>query len=618
MLNNSAHKLLLTLEGVFKLNKKRRLFASKVISFMLATILLLGVNASVGAMQASDSLLPHYLPIVSDLSEEHVDIMPFLQLDTVRDDDSDAGADIDLTHLVYAASEMQENRHLYSMEVFSGDVIDVAYFNTSPEDVFMVDDIHLPILSMVAGYATPYNIEQQQRTSETADVHLYFPEYFVDEENLIYESEYAQFSTDPITRNAVVTFVYRGNGHTGGAVPTSHSNVTPSLVTLRPQGTMVRNGHVFIGWRDTAGTLFTPGTIIPAGGQINFPFAFSGTVTLDAHWEQAIVTFQYRSTGHTSGTVPASHSLITPGSVQLRPQGTLRRTGHVLVGWRDTQGMLFPPGTVIPLGHTLNFTSPNRGTVTLDAHWVPAIVRIEYRGNGHTSGTVPASHSIQTPGSVPARAPGNLTRTGHVFYAWRTASGQFVDPGVNIVFSTETEGTLVLYAHWIPAIVRIEYRGNGHTGGAVPAAHQFTTPGSTTLRGPGNMIRTNHVFGGWTQGGEIFPVGAVVGFSTPVAGTVVLNAHWIPSGTVTIRFNGNSNTGGNAPANITLQTPGTITLPGQGTLVRTGRRFTGWRSADGSGLWFAGSNFGWTAATSGTFDLYAVWGVFVNIKVQQI
>ena len=42
----------------------------------------------------------------------------------------------------------------------------------------------------------------------------------------------------------------------------------------------------------------------------------------------SVVTIQYSSIGHTGGTVPASQSLTTPGSINLRPVGTLTRTGH--------------------------------------------------------------------------------------------------------------------------------------------------------------------------------------------------------------------------------------------------------------------------------------------------
>jgi len=351
---------------------------------------------------------------------------------------------IDASHLVSLTSEDQ---NLQTNGIFEHAQTDVTTFNIVADDFHMTHELQIPMLTVYGEYALPYNAIQQQRVDEAGDNNLQSSEYFLREDSISHNLGDVYLSA---TQNAVVTFTYRGNGHTGGTVPANHSNFTPGLVTARPQGTMVRAGHVFIGWRDTFGTLFTPGTIIPANQLINFQFAFQGTVILEAHWEQAIVTFQYRSTGHTGGTVPLSQSFQTPGSVQMRPQGTLRRAGYVLAGWRDTQGMLFAPGTVIPLGQSINFTHPNRGTVIFDAHWIPANVRIEYRGNGNTGGSVPLSHTIRTPGSTSARAPGNLARTGYVFYAWRTSDWQFVDPGMNIVFNTETEGTLALYAHWIP------------------------------------------------------------------------------------------------------------------------------------------------------------------------
>lgn len=354
---------------------------------------------------------------------------------------------IEVSHLVSLTSECQ---NLQMSDIFAGEQVDVSIFNIASDDFHVTCEHQMPMPTVYGNYAIPYNAIQQRWMGE-ANNNMASPECFAEEGSIAYDIiDDTRLSASSVAQSTVVTFTYRGNGHNGGTVPTSHSNFTPGLVTVRPQGTMVRAGHVFIGWRDTFGTLFTPGTIIPANQLINFQFAFQGTVILDAHWEQATVTFQYRSAGHTGGTPPLSQSFQTPGSVQMRPQGTLRRAGYVLAGWRDTQGILFAPGTIIPLGQIINFTHPNRGTVVFDAHWIPANVRIEYRGNGNTSGSAPLSHTIRTPGSTPARAPGNLARTGHMFYAWRTSDWQFVDPGTNIAFNTEMEGTLVLYAHWIP------------------------------------------------------------------------------------------------------------------------------------------------------------------------
>lgn len=500
------------------MNSKKRFFVSKVFAVLLAAVILMGSHHPIVAVESDDSLLYPYETLEFIIPEDgYFDFSPFVQPDTVRERSlsgslSDAVTELDLTHLV--RPESQDSR-FYDNEfsaAFNNEMIDIAHFNLPPEDAFIVDDgVPLSVLNLTDDYLIPHDAMRQLQTSE--------PEY-----------NDAYLSSEPITRNTFVTFAYRGSGHTGGMPPANHSSLTPGLVTFALQGMMVRENHVFLGWRDTAGVLVLPNYIIPAGARINIPFPFSGTVFFDAHWEPAVVTFQYRSTGHTGGAIPQSHSAVTPGIVQLRPQGTLRRTGYVLAGWRDTQGALFQPGTVIPLGLPLNFPNPLRGTVTLDAHWVPANVTIEYRGNGNTGGAVPLSHTVRTPGSAVVRSPGMLARSGHMFYAWRTANGQFVDPGTSIVFHVETEGVLALYAHWVPATVRITYRSTGHTSGNVPADHLVATPGSTHLSSRGSLTRTGHTFGGWrNSAGGIFREELLVHFPQATFGVVTLDAVWLPN-----------------------------------------------------------------------------------------
>ena len=158
---------------------------------------------------------------------------------------------------------------------------------------------------------------------------------------------------------------------------------------------------------------------------------------------QGLVTIQYRGNGHTSGTVPASHTLLTPGSTTLRLPGTMARAGHMFVGWRDSAGNVFQAGA------TISWNIAVSGTLILDAHWIPSIVTIQYRGNGHTSGTVPASHTLLTPGSTTLRLPGTMARAGYMFAGWRDSVGNIVPPGATIQFNAAIAGTLTLDAHWV-------------------------------------------------------------------------------------------------------------------------------------------------------------------------
>ena len=346
-----------------------------------------------------------------------------------------------------------------------------------------------------------------------------------------YETVGTIYETDNILNATVVTIVYRGNGHTSGTVPGSHSVNTPGSAVLRQPGTMARTGHTFGGWRSSSS-----GNIFQAGQSVSFNG--HGTIHYDAVWVPVnnTVTITYRGNGHTSGTVPANQTLTTPGNIQLRPQGNLARTGHTFVGWRDSAGNVWAAGSVI------GWTNPTSGTLTLDAHWVPVsnTVTITYRGNGHTSGTVPANQTLTTPGNIQLRPQGNLVRTGHTFVGWRDGGGNVFAAESVIGWTNPTSGTLTLDAHWIPNssnIVTIVYRGNGHTSGTPPANQSVTTPGDFVLRPQGNLARTGHTFGGWMlSDGRVFPEGTTLTFTVVNSGTMNIDAHWVPVQTSTLQF----------------------------------------------------------------------------------
>jgi len=237
---------------------------------------------------------------------------------------------------------------------------------------------------------------------------------------------------------STVTVTYNGNGHTHGQVPTGHVINAPGSFIIRDPGSMSRTGHVFNGWRHIeSGNVFWPGQQINLSG--------GGTMRLDAVWIPSNVIINYRSIGHTGGAVPLSQNLTTPGSINLRPQGNLTRTGHSLIGWRDPAGNIFAPG------QRVDFPVATAGSVTLDAHWERDVVDVTYHGNGHTGGIAPLGHTINTPGMFTVRQPGNLVRTGQVFGGWREPmSGIILQPG-QIVELTGS-GSLRLYAVWDTAI----------------------------------------------------------------------------------------------------------------------------------------------------------------------
>jgi uncharacterized repeat protein (TIGR02543 family) len=97
------------------------------------------------------------------------------------------------------------------------------------------------------------------------------------------------------------------------------------------------------------------------------------------------------------------------------------------------------------------------------------------------------------------------------------------DPEIDIGYSVQPE------AH-ATGLVTITYRGNGNTGGTIPANQLVTTPGSVRLAGQGNLSRTGYVFAGWRHpGGVVHSAGAQITWTTAITGPMTLYAHWVPA-----------------------------------------------------------------------------------------
>jgi len=157
----------------------------------------------------------------------------------------------------------------------------------------------------------------------------------------------------------------------------------------------------------------------------------------------SIGTIRYNGGGHTSGTVPSSHTLNVPGSAQLRQPGNLARSGYRFGGWRSSSS-----GNTFRAGATVTFNNP--GTTTYTAVWIRnnnSIGTIRYDGGGHTSGTVPSSHTLNVPGSAQLRQPGNMVRRGYRFRGWRSSSsGNTFQAGATVTFTNP--GTTTYTAVW--------------------------------------------------------------------------------------------------------------------------------------------------------------------------
>lgn len=226
---------------------------------------------------------------------------------------------------------------------------------------------------------------------------------------------------------------------------------------------------------------------------------------------------------------------------------------------------------------------------------------VTYNGNNNLSGTVPAVTTGN--GSVTLRGnTGSLTRTGYTLTGWNTNTG---GNGTHYALGGTYNLTadVTLYAEWTAnTSYTITYDDNSSTGGTSPA--DTTGNGSVTLRtNSGTLVKTGYTFGGWNTQADGLGTHYSISDAYNLTADITLYAEWTPI-TYTVTYNGNSSTGGTAPAVTTGN--GSVTLRGNtGTLVRTGYTLTGWNTNPGG----TGSHFDLEAAytLAANITLYAEW-----------
>ena len=250
-----------------------------------------------------------------------------------------------------------------------------------------------------------------------------------------------------------------------------------------------------------------------------------------------------------------------------------------------------------------NNTMPSAGTT----------YTVSYNGNGNTSGSAPVdSNSPYSSGtSVTVLSPGSLSRTGHTFAGWNTASsGSGTSRAAGTSFTITANTTL--YAQWTPTVTSytVTYNGNGNTSGSTPidSNSPYSSGASVTVLSPGSLSRTGHTFAGWNTASSGSGTSRAAGSSFTITANTTLYAQWTPTGTTyTVSYNGNGNTSGSAPvdSNSPYSSGASVTVLSPGSLSRTGHTFAGWNTAaNGSGTSrAAGTSFTITANTT----LYAQW-----------
>ena len=265
----------------------------------------------------------------------------------------------------------------------------------------------------------------------------------------------------PLTNNVTVyahwvgngyTVRFAGNGATGGGTPDQAFQYNIGQ-NLRRNG-FVRDGYTFTGWKRADNQqAYGDGQWVT-----NLTTQPNGIVTMVAQWSANEAHIRYNPNppaGKTTGGQGTPNWDGHTGDTPTIGQNGWTIDGYTFAGWAtspDGSGARYAPGA--------RWTA--NGTLTLYAQWTPGQASLTYDGNGATGGKTDPQNGV-TDQRVNVRQNG-FTRDGYVFTGWNTqpdGRGQAWAP--NAVWTLH--GTGVLYALWRGNQQRLNYHGNGNTGG---------------------------------------------------------------------------------------------------------------------------------------------------------
>ncbi len=379
------------------------------------------------------------------------------------------------------------------------------------------------------------------------------------------------------TEKETFSITYNGNGNTSGDVPVdvNEYELNSSAVLKENEAGLTKPGYRFIGWcadKDGNGTQYAPTDTL----------TILGNTVMYAVWQQ-IITYKvtYHGNDNTGGTVPYDSVAYEEGNkVPVLPNsGALTRTAYVFAGWNtspDGKGTQLYPGSSFSID----------STTTLYARWTKEqTYTVSYDANGNTSGTAPVDNNHYVGGefAIAAINTGNLSKSKYSFAGWNTkpdGSGTTYQTGV----SFPVIANITLYAKWtLSKTYTITYNGNSNTAGVVPIDPNAYEAGNVAvvMGNTGNLSREGYTFTGWNEKADGSGTQHTPNSELKLESqNVVLYAVWtrITVTTFTVTYDGNGNSGGNAPIDNTVYTTGmqATILTNSGLLVKQGYLFAGW------------------------------------------
>ena len=322
---------------------------------------------------------------------------------------------------------------------------------------------------------------------------------------------------------------------TGCASATCASSCTNSSCTTYKQ----YSNSAGTGNGTTSGTVTASCTKAVASLTPKTGYHTDGTTSCPAN----TFTVKYAGNSNTGGTVPSNHTCSYNGTCTAAAKGTLVKTNYDFDGWSITctksgGGTCTPSKTSVAAGGDIkNITSENGATITLTAVWK------ETAGN--------CTDGQYFNGTACTSCPSGFTNSD-------SGRNEITDC-YKVMNCTLTQNNCT----------------NPDTTGCASAtcASSCTNSSCTTYKQYSNSAGTGN---GTTSGTVTASCTKAVASLTPKTGYHTDGTTSCPANTFTVKYAGNSNTGGTVPSNHTCSYNGTCTAAAKGTLVKTNYDFGGW------------------------------------------
>jgi|GEM_PF-5247125 len=417
--------------------------------------------------------------------------------------------------------------------------------------------------------------------------------------------------------------IYNGSGNDGGALPAMGRYASGQTITLPGQGTLSKEGCLFAGWQDSAGSLYPSGQV----------FTVTGNLTLYARWVP-VCKVTYNTQG-TSLSAPAAAAYPPGAKVTVLGTYGAFATQWVsgmslycyLSGWNtaaDGSGAAYQPGdTFFISGNTTLYAIYSYTPLTPLTSFTSG--RVTYSNYGADSGAAPTDAVLYVAGeTVTVKSGGSLSKSGYNFTGWSTRPN-----GGGTVYSSTfaypaNRESVVLFPVFVwgggggqgARVGSILYNSNGAVGGTVPEDSVICYPGeqATVLGNTGGLFRGGYYFAGWNTAangsGTTYHAGNKVTLAIDSEGRSVpieLYAMWT-AGTIThtVSYAVKSSYAytGSLPAG-TAYGEGTMVTAPECTAVVAGYYFGGWSTEPYGGVAYVpGDRF---MMKTGNVTLYAVY-----------